>query len=250
MREKALAQIFGLSENEAALYLAGLEYGDASLTELALRAGLPRTAAYYPLEKLMREGFFSATRLGKRTRYFATSPAELEKLLDERRGQLRSLLSELTPAITNRNGTFCVQYFPGPRGIERAGRLFVERSQNKFWYTFEQPLQTLMRTTEYVFDRHIASRVKKHIHAKTIISSNTTGSRWLREHLEKDQCELRETIVVSANEYPIDASLATDGQYTLLIDATREPFATLIESCSIAESFVSLHRIAWDRYKK
>lgn len=249
MRENELAEIFGLSANEAALYIAGLTYGDANLTELANQAGLTRTTAHYPLQKLLNQGFFSATKLSKRTRYCATTPAELEKLLDDRKKKLSGLLADLTPTIVSRNGTFSVNYFPGPSGIERAGRLFLERSHARLWYTFEQPLNIVKRTTEKFFDSYIHDRVKKRIATRTIIPTSTQPSRWVSDHLARDQEELRETIIVSTSEYPIDASLATDGEQTLLIDATREPFATLIESTSIAQSFVSLHRIAWDRYK-
>jgi sugar-specific transcriptional regulator TrmB len=247
---KELAQLLGLSDHEARLYLAGLQFDAATLTELSKAAGIPRTAAYYPLRQLAEQGFMSSVRVGKRLRYRSMNIDQLQKVLDERKQKLSELASSLSPAITIPQGNFSVQYFPGLRGIEVAGDIFLRESEAKLWHTFEHPVHSTERHGEKRFDAYIGARVKRKIHAKTIVPASAADNAWLKKHIAEDAKELRETLIVSSEDYPIEASLATDGERVFCFTVQGVPFATLIHNLHIAQTFVSLHKLAWERYKK
>lgn len=247
---KQLQGLLGLSEHEAKLYLAGLQFDAATLTELAEVAGIPRTAAYYPLTHLTEEGFVSTVRVGKRLRYRSISTEQLASILEERKRKVAELGTLLSPTLVAQSGQFSVQYFPGLRGIETASDIFLRESKAKVWYTFEHPVHSATKHGETRFDSYIKDRVKKKIHTKTIIPADSFKNSWLKKHVERDEEELRETLVVSEHDYPVNASLATDGERVLCFTAEGIPFATLIHNPHIAQAFLSLHKLSWERYKK
>ncbi len=247
-KEKEFANLFGLSDHEAKLYLAGLNFDAVSLTDLAKAAGIPRTAAYYPLKDLLSKGFMSSLRIGKRIQYRSVDTTHLSHILDARKQKLAEIVAEMSPTLRVADGNLSVQYFPGIHGIEIALDIFLNTSTSKLWHTFEQPLHPFHKYGEKRFDDYITRRVALKIHAHTIVPGTMSEHPWFKKHLANDEKELRKTIIVSPETYPVEATLLTDGERVLVLSMQGVSFATLIHNAHIAQSFVSLHRIAWDRF--
>ena len=101
---KKLASIFNLSEYEAKLYISALDMSEATISDLASRAGIPRTAVYPPLKQLIAKGFISPLKSkGKRILYRAIEPKFLEHIFDRKRLDLNSAKKELLRLTNKRN---------------------------------------------------------------------------------------------------------------------------------------------------
>ena len=248
-KEKEFASLFGLSDHESNLYLAGLNFDAVSLTDLAKAADIPRTAAYYPLKALVEKGLMSSLRIGKRVHYRSIDIAHLSNILDARKRKLEELMADISPTLRIADGSLSVQYFPGIHGIGTALDIFLNTSTSKLWYTFEQPLHPFHKYGEKPFDDYITRRVALKIHAHTIVPGTMSEHPWFKKHLANDEQELRKTIIVSPETYPVEATLLTDGEHVLIFSMQGVPFGILIHNPPIAQSFVSLHKIAWDRYR-
>src|SRR3989339_712584 len=95
-----LASIFNLSEYEAKLYISALEMPEATVSDLATRTGIPRTAVYLPLEQLITKAFISPLKSkGKRTLYRAIEPKFLEHIFNRKRVDLTEFISQFTGSI-------------------------------------------------------------------------------------------------------------------------------------------------------
>ena len=77
-------QKLGLQEHEAKVYLACLELGHASVTQISKTAGLNRTTGYDVLERLTKYGIVSRTGVKKKT-YIVESPAKLKMFLKDKK---------------------------------------------------------------------------------------------------------------------------------------------------------------------
>lgn len=87
---------FGFTASQARLYLAGLKLGRRALmARLAKLSGVRRTTAYYLMEELLRRGFFTKKKLGKRNYYITASPKRLLEMTRERERLVRRLMPEL-----------------------------------------------------------------------------------------------------------------------------------------------------------
>lgn len=82
----------GLSNQEALVYLAALELGFSSISDIAKKAGIKRPTAYYIIEELIKKHLMSRAPKGRRTFYLAESP---HKLLDNIREQEKNLVTAL-----------------------------------------------------------------------------------------------------------------------------------------------------------
>lgn len=87
---------FGLSDNEARIYVYLLERGEAvGGTKIAAGTAIHRQYVYLILPKLIEMGLVEEVSFGKRAKYIALSPTRLEKLARKRVYETESLIDNL-----------------------------------------------------------------------------------------------------------------------------------------------------------
>lgn len=244
-----LKKIFNLSEYEAQIYLAALNFENANLSELANSAGIPRTAAYHPLQSLMKKGMLFSLKIKKRFYYQAINPSQLHYIYDRRKAELDSLVAELSQKIDFPDKKLSVSYYAGTIGIETACDIFLEETKGKMGKSFEEVSSTVNLHGEEQMKGYIERRVKKGIKGKMIMSADPDSS-YVKRRLGKDQEELRKTVLVSPNRYPLRSSIAVLDDQLMMVVADDNPFAVLIRNKKIADTFSSIHDMVWDRFGK
>lgn len=85
----------GLTKKEASLYLATLQEGVSSITDLAKKAKLKRPTAYLIVEDLLQKNLIVPVQVGKITHYKAGDPIYLAKDIESKRLIIAKLLPEL-----------------------------------------------------------------------------------------------------------------------------------------------------------
>jgi len=87
MHESILKQLkeAGFEEKEAEIYLAVLELGKATVSDISRKSGIKRTTIYEYLDKLTSESLLYKTIRKKRIFYAAENPDKLVKILEKRK---------------------------------------------------------------------------------------------------------------------------------------------------------------------
>ena len=85
----------GLSDNEAKVYVAALELGQATVQELGKKSKVKRTTVYALIEGLKEKGLLSETKKGKKTLFLAQNPEMLLLLSEKRLEEIKKALPEL-----------------------------------------------------------------------------------------------------------------------------------------------------------
>lgn len=131
-------QDIGLSEKEAALYIALLAHDHASVAVLAEKTGIKRPTVYVTLEALERKGLVSQVLSGKKTLYRAEEPERLNTFIEHQKVLLeeqKKRLEEYIPAfraIEKQSGEKpIVKYFEGKEGIIAMYKEFYDRTRHE-----------------------------------------------------------------------------------------------------------------------
>ena len=95
MDNQAILKNLGLTDNEAKVYLANLELGQATVQELARQSGVKRTTVYTVLDDLKQQGILSQIKKGLKTFLVAEAPENLIGLAEKRLEALKESLPEL-----------------------------------------------------------------------------------------------------------------------------------------------------------
>ena len=246
-----LKDIFGLSQYESNIYTALVTSGPSHVANIGKYTSMPRTAVYPPLKSLIKKGLVSESVFGKRKYYSAIPVENLRSLFEEKRSSLENILIELgrSTHLSSNDAKLDVTFYPGSQGIKAAGLIFMNETKIKTWHSFEN----LSRVTDNVgfeFENfYIQERIKRNIHSKVILSM-TEESPVVRKFLKEDKNQLRETVILSPNEYPFETTVAVTKGLILLINPNQNPFALLIRNQFLANTLLNIHKFIWDRFKK
>lgn len=94
-------ETFGLTRNEAIVYLCLLRFGkELGGSKIAILTGIHRQYVYLTLEKLMALGLALKVENGKRHKYKAVSPKFIEKIAEEKVGRASQLAERLSQIST------------------------------------------------------------------------------------------------------------------------------------------------------
>ena len=117
---KQLLKSLNLSADEAAVYLATMELGQATIQVIAKKSGVKRTTIYHFIEELKERGLLQETRKKKRNVYTAVHPKQLLTIEQVRLKELEHLIPELT-AVYNKSTTKPrVTFYEGVNDIKDA----------------------------------------------------------------------------------------------------------------------------------
>lgn len=226
----------GLDDKEIRFYLAALELGSASVTEVASRAKVTRTNGYDILARLEERGLLSQTSGNGVRNVVAEDPGVLLNKWDETRNVLQDLVPELRSLFNAAPHKPKVRFYEGADGIEkvlwgtldcRDKRLVAILSMNEL---LEVPSGPGMQ-------RYIDERVRRGIALRVLRSrSRETASIW-----QSSIAELRDlryapgTIDLGMTMYIHDDTVS-------YLSSKKENYGLVIESAELA----ALHRALFE----
>ena len=235
MSDSRLGEI-GLDEKEQRFYLAALQLGSATVTDIATRAGISRTNGYDLLQRLERRGLLSQVHESGVRRVIAEDPKVLLETWERTRGILDGLVPELRSIFDGGLRKPRVRYHEGEAGIKRT-----------LWATLEcqkGPLCGILSMHELLevpgkreMKRYIDARVKRDLHLKVLRShSRETNVIWPTSVAENRELRYVPTA------FDFGTTMYIYDNTVCYISSKRESYGLVIES----EEHAQLHRGMFD----
>ncbi len=245
--EQELAAALGILPHSARLYFAALQHGEGTLTELARHAKLSRTITQKPISELIENGLLIKRLAGKRIRYAPINPQQLPSLIEKRKQRLVDLSNVLLQQISAAEQDLQVRWYSGMAGIHTAMREFYGHAKGPLRH-FEHS-ETYRYVGHEFGDAMLNLRIKRGVANHVIIVTNNDADPWYRGHMARDKEELRESLLLSAKEYPFTANIGAGENMVMIFEYQEKPFALIIENRFVAQSIRAAHKMVWDRYR-
>ena len=248
MLEKYLQEI-GLNEKEAAVYLALLQYENASIIDISGKTKINRSTTYTIIESLAKKGLVSETTVGKKTHYQAESPERLETfverqkvILEEHSKRLKDIIPQIK-SIQRENGEKpVVKYFEGREGIIAASEEFFNSQENggtSYMIYSKDLVNDIFTDSERA--KYKKMRVSKDIRSKSVYTSSKG---------EVIQDNTGDRVVIDENKYPIKCDIAIDKDLIKISILGDYLSAILIKSKDFSDTLKSLVDFVHDKMKK
>src|SRR3989344_5056608 len=122
-------QKFGLKEKESKVFLAALELGSGSLSEIAKKAGIKRPTVHNIVGDLLVKGLIAKAPNRKRIHYIAASPEVLHKLLVEKQSAFEQIFPTLNMLYRNKLFHPIMRFYEGKEGFRAIYEEFFYTSQ-------------------------------------------------------------------------------------------------------------------------
>ncbi len=235
---------FGLSEKESRTYLACLEIGDSSASEISLKSDLPRTLVYDLLERLIDIGLVQYSIKDNKKYFHSANPKELIRILKEK----EKAVSEILPYLENLKVTGGkarpkVEIYEGKEGMKTVMSEIL-RSGTKEFLAYGSSRSSWEIIPSYMPVWH---EERARLKIKTKIIYNNTEATKIK--VDKYKSSLK-YVQYRAMPIQVDSPTAT-GIYAnkvILYSWAKDPFAVVIEDEEMAKNqkryFEELWKIA------
>lgn len=240
MLAKKLEEI-GLNEKEARVYIAVLELGQGSASDIAKKSGVNRATTYFTLENLMKAGLVSASNEGKKQMFIPEDPAQIENIiikqqreLEQKKRGLKNVVNELNTINSASVKKPIVKYYLGKEGIIRmASTSFDEVENEEMWLAFSKEERDKL-ISENENAKLIQKRIGRSVKSNVIYNSDS-------ETLESNKTSLR--IKINNKKYPLPADIAVFGD-KIRLTSFRDQIGIIIENKDIAKTLKSVFKLA------
>ncbi|PIZ94781.1 MAG: hypothetical protein COX81_02690 [Candidatus Magasanikbacteria bacterium CG_4_10_14_0_2_um_filter_37_12] len=179
-------QKFGLSENEARVYLACLELGHSSVQQIAKQAKLNRVTVYGLIATLIEQGFLREELEKTKRKISAYSPTKLYDVVTKREDQVKrqvklldSLVPELKTKIGERPEKTNVIYYDGEEGLKNwASDALEAKGELLEWTKIESFSE---RFDEYLKNYYYPEKFKRQVPTRFIFLDTLEAHQYFQE---------------------------------------------------------------------
>lgn len=237
MNTKDILINLGFKKHQASIYLACLELGMATPSEIAKKAGVVRPYFYDLVEDLIKDGLVIKTIKGKRKYFYAENP---EKILQNQQNKLKAI-EALMPQLKSIHNTTAnkpeVSFYEGRSGINKVYDDALKNEGEIIAFTTEK---FLLADGKELSNDYIQKRVRAKIPLRVI----GPASKELIELKSKDEKELRQTKILPQEIFTSDIELGIYSNKVDFINFNKE-FGLIIESKEIADVMKRIFEIIW-----
>lgn len=239
----------GLDKNQAKLYIAALELGEASMTELAKKAGFNRATAYSLVEQLEINGLTSQIQSGKRKIYSAVHPRRLVQIADFRKKGVEDILPELEALHSLPKAKPKVQVFEGLQGIKFLYQELYQslnKKEEALWFANIKALKENFPESIVEFKKLL--RRLKNPKIRQLNYGDEAGKKWSEEMKRWLGKNHQVRTLPTTFEFGYTDNLIF-GNKLVIFSFRDKVFVTVIESEDIAKTYRALFEGAWKQGK-
>jgi HTH-type transcriptional regulator, sugar sensing transcriptional regulator len=245
MEVKQALQGIGLTEKEIKVYLASLQLGSATVTQIAKQAGTFRTYTYDILKALQEQGFVYYVIKQKKQFFEAADPERILNILKEKEDKIKTVLPKLQCMKKSATEKPSVEFYEGLAGVNIIHDMILKERPTEI-RVFGNPEQHY-EVMKFYLPRFVRRRVKKKIEARVIIKDSKIGREWMKG---KEKQERRETRFFhkQPKEFPAISYMWNNKIAYFTIE--KNIIAVLIEDQSIAKAQKAIFENLWSSAKK
>lgn len=245
---KKSLEYIGFSEKEVLVYLALLELGKGTVTQISRKAGINRPTGYHILASLEAKELVKVSGKEPKQEYVAESPNQIEIMLLKKieRDQAfikeaRKIIPELK-SIHNVADRPKVLFYEGREGLEK---VYEDTLTSREPIRAYASVENMHMGLPGYFPEYYKRRAGKGIAIRAIIPNTETG----RERKGFDSKEMRQTALVPKDVFDFSPEINIYDN-KVMIASWREKLGIIIESHEIADAMKKVYELAWAEAKR
>lgn len=234
----------GLSEKESAIYLALLELGPSTVSEVASHAEIKRPTAYFVIEDLLKRGLIAQAG-GQVKRFIAERPEKIIAQEQRRLKQLEKILPGLSNLAHSAKHKPAVRFFTGEEAIRSVYEESLLLPAGNEILTLGNA-RAVEDNLEGFGEWYIQRRVKGKIKMRALVTDNP----YHRTIVERDKKELRETRLIEEELFTQDMEMNVYRNTIALVGFMEEELiGVLLDSQMFANGFRQMFELLWAKTK-
>ncbi len=242
MEIKEALQTLGLSDKQAAVYLALLQLGRGSAYSIAAKSGLKNPTTYVILDELIKKGLVQRVPRVRKQLYVALSPEQAFGAAEEKLAVAKQMLPQLVALTKGERAKVSTMYFEGVEGIKQMMEYRLKEMERKesvaFWATDKNvdPELSIYFKNEWAPKMH-----KLGITMRGIVPNDPT----LKEYRDADAEYGRNIKTVPLEQYSSEVAIDVLGDIVRIQDY-KNLQGVAIESADVAKTIREIFEMVWN----
>lgn len=228
----------GLSEREAAVYIAALELGPTGALQLSRRTGINRPMVYATLEQLKQRGLMEVQLKGLKQKFAAASPDQFDAIISDHKKTFADALPELLALYKLKGERSNIKYYEGIEGLKSVFETILRevRSGEPYYVIDDQS-----NWGEHLpwLESFIERRARKQLDFRIIFPDSERGRYNLRMAAALNQ-------KVKLAPHAIVTDMVVTPQRYVTHDFAPPITTVVIENQNIVQNQLQLFRYIWD----
>lgn len=230
------------SEKQARVYLAILQLGKASVTEIATLAKLKRSITYIIIDELVAGQYINRVPSTKKKVYVATDPNMLASELDSTAKGFKEMLPYLR-SMQRKAGKPFITYYSGVDGAQKAFQQIRRPKEVRYAVSINKAMKRVPGEIERWKKTYLEGKARP-------------GGRHLLTNTEEDRSygqaisQANQVVRYLDKDKELDMDLALVDNTVYLTAFDEEIHVTVIESEALYRSLCALYDLAWNEAKK
>jgi sugar-specific transcriptional regulator TrmB len=235
---------FGLSTEEAKVYMTSLELGGSFASTIASKSKLPRVNVYYILEKLRQKGFITMNHKGKVKFFVAEPPQVLVNKMEERFKNAEKLLPQLLSLTNVHAFKPIIRSYEGIEGIKTIFEQSLNAKSEIMGYTNLEALGALL--PEYL-PNYTQKLVKKQTKTRWLSPSTPRARDFIQDFYPKKHPEnLIEILFINPKEFAFENQISIFDNFVTIVSLNPDELIGLsIESPVYARTQRAIFNLSW-----
>lgn len=233
----------GLTKNEASVYVAILEMGRGTVSQISRKANVNRTTGYDILDSLVAKSLVRISGKEPKQEYVAESPENFikgaAKRLEEAHEEMRrveALVPELK-SIHKVSGRSQVKFYEGADGLKQVYEDTLTATEPILAYASVEDMHAGLSN---YFPAYYKRRTKKGISIQTIMPDTPLSV----ERASHDAEEARVSALIPAERFAFHPEINIYDN-KVMIASWREKLGIIIESAEIADAMKKIFELSW-----
>jgi len=238
----------GLSNKESSVYVALLELGRGTVSEISRKALINRTTGYDILNNLVAKKLVSISGKEPKQEYMAESPEKLELYIngtiEERKlalDDIKKIIPDLQ-TLYNVEGRPKIRFYEGKDGLQEVYEDTLSSSEEILAYA---SVEDIRPTLPHYFPEYYKRRAKKGIPIRAIFPESPDA----RERALLDKMEKRQSVIIPKEKFSFHPEINIYDN-KIMIASWREKLGIIIESSEIADAMKKIFELAWAEAKR
>lgn len=229
-----------LGDKELKTYLAILELGEATVTNIAKQSGILRTTTYDIVNDLLRKGFISTYTKGKKKLYTAESPKRIADMIEEKGEIFNKMLPNLLTLANSFNKRPSIKIYEGRDGVREIYKdmLIYENQEIVAWWA--NAYTEGSADQEWFFNYYGPKRVERKISIRAIMP-DTSDAKPFQEKAQERLSIIK--AIPQENDIPVPILLYGNKKIAIVSDSDN--IGVIIENQKMYTSLKTIFEMSW-----
>jgi len=216
----------GLTENEAKVYLAALELGEATVYRIAKKSAVKRTTTYLAVESLKEKGLISEYSRNNVMICYAENPRKIVEMLEKKKDGVEKILPEMLAIANIIQKKPKIRFFEGPEAYKEVFSDVLKYPDSEMLGTFNERFWDY----EGYFTGHfMPERRKRRIWARILFKKCDQ----LKDIAQTGEKNFFKAKLVASDKYNVEIEMVIYGGNKVGMVSYEEKIAVIIESGKI-----------------